>query len=205
MVPPKFTVFQGVSKVFGIIGKYPFSIFLLILVLFTIFTIVFNNKIKSRAPKVIAVLSWIIVAIFMIIKYAGSVKFLNMTLKSGTFSSIYFPNVITYVIMILISIFIFFRAIIKKEPSMVIKIVNAISFGIIGVNFILILREVFKNSITIYDPLTIYKYEGLQALIQTSTLVFCLWMLALLINFLAKFITKKLDTLNEKNKKITKK
>ena len=141
----------------------------------------------------------------MIIKYAGSVKFLNLTLKSGTFSSIYFPNVITYVVMLLISIFIFFRAIVKKEPSMVIKITNAIAFGIIGVNFILILREVFKNSITIYDPLTIYQYEGLQALIQTSTLVFCLWMLVLLINFVSKYVTKKLDVLSVKNKKTTKK
>ena len=204
MVPPKFTIVQGVAKVFGIIGKYPFSIFLILLVLFTIFTIVFNKKIKSRAPKIIAILSWIIVALLMFIKYAASLKFLRMTLKSGTFSSMYFPNVITFIIMLFISAFIFFRAIYKKEKSMVVRIVNAVCFGLIGVNFLLILREVFKNHITIYDPLTIYKYETLQAIIQTSTFVFVLWMIILGIYYLAKIVTKKLDTMSEKNKKVTK-
>lgn len=205
MGPAKLTLVQCISKVIGIIAKYPFSIFLLVLILFTLFTIIFNKKMKTRAPKVISVLSWLIVAGFMIVKYAKSVTFLRQTLKSGTFSSIYFPNVITYIVMLLISLVIFLMAIIRKEKSVTIKIINAVSFGIIWVNFILILRELFKNNITIYDPLTIYKYEGLQVLIQTSTWIFVFWMMALGINYVAKLLTKNLDSLAEKqNKKITK-
>lgn len=199
MVPPKFTLIQCISKVFAMIMKYPFSIFLLILILFTVFTIVTSKKIKSEAPKIITVLSWLLVVIFMAIKYAQSVKFLRLTLKSGTFSSIYFPNVITYLVMIVLSFILFFRSIIKKEKSLILRLINSVSFGIIGVNFILILRELFKNDITIYDPLTIYKYEGLQVLIQTSTWIFIFWLLALFINYLAKTITKKLDALAAKN------
>ena len=200
MVPPKYTLIQCISKVFAMMMKYPFSIFLLILILFTIFTIVTSKKIKSEAPKIITILSWLLVVIFMAIKYAQSVKFLRLTLKSGTFSSIYFPNVITYLVMIVLSFIIFFRSIIKKEKSLILRLINTVSFGIIGVNFILILRELFKNDITIYDPLTIYKYEGLQVLIQTSTWVFVFWMIALLINYIAKITTKKLDALAAKNK-----
>ena len=198
MVPPKYTLIQCISKVFSMMIKYPFSIFLLILILFTIFTIVSSKRINSQAPKIITILSWILVAFFMGIKYIQSVKFLHLTLKSGTFSSIYFPNVITYLVMIVLSFFLFFRSIIKKEKSLILRLINSVAFGVIGVNFILILRELFKNDITIYDPLTIYKYEGLQVLIQTSTWVFIFWLIALLINYVAKITTKKLDALAAK-------
>ena len=200
MVPPKYTLFQSIAKVFGIIGKYPFAIFLLALVIFSIFIIVYDKKLKSKAPKVIAVLSWITVAIFMMFNYADSVTFIRKTLKSSTFSGIYFPNFIIYICMLIASFFIFLRSIFKKEGSTVIRVISGFSFGIIGMNLILILRELFKNNITIYDPVTIYKNESLQVLIQTSSWIFILWMIALLINFLARFATKRLDKLAEKNK-----
>ena len=201
MVPPKYTLFQCIAKVFGIIGKYPFSIFLLALVIFSIFIIVYGKKLKSKAPKIIAVLSWIVVAIFMFVKYAKALTFIKQTMKSKTFTSIYFPNFIIYILMLLFSIYVFFRSIIKKEKSLVIRVINGIGFGVIWVNLILILREIFKNNITIYDPVTIYSHETLQVLIQTSMWVFVFWMLALIINYVSKFATKKLDKLSEKQAK----
>lgn len=200
MGPAKLTLLQCIGKVLNIIKNYPFSVFLLVLIIFTLFTIAFNKKMKTRAPKIVAVLSWLIVAIFMFFKYKDAVTFLKNTFKSGTFSSIYFPNVIVYVLMLIISLIIFLLAIIRKEKSMGIRIINAVSFGIIWVNFILILRELFKNNITIYDPLTIYKYEGLQVLIQTSTWVFVFWMMSLAVNYVSKLLTKNLDALAEKQK-----
>ncbi len=199
MAPPKYTLFECIGKVINVIYKYPFSIFLLGLIVFTLLIIIFNKKIKSEAFKYIAILSWIAVAILMGVKYSMSVKFLEQTLKSKTFTAIYFPNVVTYIFMLLISIYLFFFAMVKKEKSSIIKLINYTCFGLLGVNLILILREVFKNEITIYDPLTIFKYETLQVLIQTSTWIFILWILALLINYLAKKTTNKLDSLAEKN------
>lgn len=199
MVPPKYTLLECIKKVLIASYKYPFSLFLFGLVIFTLLLIIFNKKIKSEAFKYIAILSWIVIAIAMSIKYSMSVKFLQQTLKSKTFTAIYFPNVVTYIFMLLISIYIFFVAIVKKEKSLVIKLINYTCFGVIWVNFILILREVFKHEITIYDPLTIFKYETLQVLIQTSTLIFVLWMIALLINYLSKHVTNRLDSLAKKN------
>ena len=199
MAPPKYTLFECIGKVINVIYKYPFSIFLLGLIVFTLLIIIFNKKIKSEAFKYIAILSWIAVAILMGVKYSMSVKFLEQTLKSKTFTAIYFPNVVTYIFMLLISIYLFFFTMVKKEKSSIIKLINYTCFGLLGVNLILILREVFKNEITIYDPLTIFKYETLQVLIQTSTWIFILWILALLINYLAKKTTNKLDSLAEKN------
>ena len=199
MAPPKYTLFECIGKVINVIYKYPFSVFLLGLIVFTLLIIIFNKKIKSEAFKYIAILSWIAVAILMGVKYSMSVKFLEQTLKSKTFTAIYFPNVVTYIFMLLISIYLFFFTMVKKEKSSIIKLINYTCFGLLGVNLILILREVFKNEITIYDPLTIFKYETLQVLIQTSTWIFILWILALLINYLAKKTTNKLDSLAEKN------
>lgn len=199
MVPPKYTFFQCISKVFDIIIKYPFAFFLLALVIFTVFIVIYNKKIKSMAPKIIAILSWIIVAIFMIVKYFKAAVFLKDTLKSKTFTAIYFPNVITYICILLVSAFIIIRSFIKKESSMVIKVINTVSAGVIGVNFILILREIIKKNITIYDPVTIYQNGNLQVLIQTSTIIFMLWIIALIINYLAKIATKRMDKLAENN------
>lgn len=199
MVPPKYTFFQCISKVFDIIIKYPFAFFLLALVIFTIFIVIYNKKLKSMAPKIIAILSWIIVAIFMIAKYFKAAVFLKDTLKSKTFTAIYFPNVITYICILLVSAFIIIRSVVKKESSMVIKVINTVSAGVIGVNFILILREIIKKNITIYDPVTIYQNGNLQVLIQTSTIIFMLWMIALIINYLAKIATKRMDKLAANN------
>lgn len=199
MAPPKYSLFQCIGKVFGIIAKYPFSIFLLALVAFTIVIVIYGKKIKSSAPKVIVVLSWITIAIATIFKYSQSLEFVKNTLKAKTFTSIYFPNLITYICMLLISFFFFFKGILKKESSILMKAINTFAFTMIGVNFFLILRETFIKNITIYDPVTIYQNENLQSLIQTSTWIFVFWMLALAINVVAHFVTNRLDKLAVKN------
>ena len=47
MAPPKYTLFECIGKVINVIYKYPFSIFLLGLIVFTLLIIIFNKKNKK--------------------------------------------------------------------------------------------------------------------------------------------------------------
>lgn len=159
------------------------SFFLATIIFGTIFVVmlIMNIRKKEKINKKLFILAWLFVIILVFIKYYNTLFTMLDNLVENIFVSIYFPNLATYVAILLITNFIFVASIIKKNISKFIIALNSISFIGINVLFFFIADIVVKENIDIYSKLTIYSNSNLLVLLELSTGLFTLWLIILFV------------------------
>lgn len=187
-----------IGKIFGLITSSGFFISLLIIVILTVAFVVLNSKLKIKLPRIFLAIGYLIVIIFVIIKYGMAFYNIQDSFTNKVFSSFYFPNLITYVSILLISIFVIIIDFVNKEKTMAFKVVSIVSFGTIFTFFVIILDLVKKNEIDVTSAQSIYENTDLMVAIQASTAIFFIWMVIELIDYFSKKLALRLDN-NEKN------
>ena len=113
---------------------------------------------------------------------------------------IFFPNLATYVIIILITNFIFLYNIIKKTSTLS-KITNTIFFTIIMILMFYTLEQIITNNINIYSFEEVYSNDDISVLIQSTTIIFTIWTILIISKLIInKLIQKSIETItNEEN------
>ena len=159
------------------------SFFLATIIFGTIFVVmlIMNIRKKEKINKKLFILAWLFVIILVFIRYYNTLFTMLDNLVENIFVSIYFPNLATYVAILLITNFIFVASIIKKNISKFIIALNSISFIGINVLFFFIADIVVKENIDIYSKLTIYSNSNLLVLLELSTGLFTLWLIILFV------------------------
>ena len=178
-----------------------FFISLFLIVALTIGFTIFNSKVKTKIPKVAGGIGYLLIIVFIIFKYAIAFYNLQDSFTDKLFSSFYFPNLITYVSILLVSIFVIIMDFVSKNKTLVFKIIGVTSFGIILLLLALILDTVIKKEIDVYSAKSIYESNDLMILIQATTAVFFIWMVIELIDYYSRKIAKKLE--NKDSKSVT--
>ena len=192
---------ERISKIFGLVTSSSFFISLLLIVVLTIGFTIFNSKVKTKIPKIAGGIGYLLITIFIIFKYAIAFYNLQDSFTDKLFSSFYFPNLITYVSILLISVFVIIMDFISKNKTLIFKIIGVTSFGIILILLALILDTVIKKEIDVYSAKSIYESNDLMILIQATTAVFFIWMVIELIDYYSRKIAKRLDN-NTKSSQI---
>ncbi|MDO4369468.1 MAG: hypothetical protein Q4C29_02920 [bacterium] len=190
----QYSLLERISKILSIIVSSPFFVSLLIVIVFTIAILAVNRKMKTPGPKYICAFAYIIIMVLVLIKYGKYILSFNDTIIQKLFSAMYFPNIITYICMLFITIFLIVKSFMKKQEPFTLKLGNIFSFSLIWFLFILILEVTKKEKIDIYDVKSIYSNETLMILIQASTYIFFIWIGILLINY----IVNKIDKMSKK-------
>ncbi len=192
---------ERISKIFGLVTSSGFFISLFLIVALTIGFTIFNSKVKTKIPKVAGGIGYLLIIVFIIFKYAIAFYNLQDSFTDKLFSSFYFPNLITYVSILLVSIFVIIMDFVSKNKTLVFKIIGVTSFGIILLLLALILDTVIKKEIDVYSAKSIYESNDLMILIQATTAVFFIWMVIELIDYYSRKIAKKLE--NKDSKSVT--
>ena len=107
---------------------------------------------------------------------------------------IFFPNLATYVIIIIITNFIFLYSIIKKTSNLS-KVINVIFFTVIMVFMLYTLEQIITNNINIYSFEEVYSNDDISVLIQSTTVLFTFWIILII----SKLIINKLIEKSIKN------
>ena len=68
---------QKVFNIFGLATSSIFFISLIIIVILTVILIVFNNKAQSKLPKYFAAVGYLVVVVFVVLKYITAIKDMN--------------------------------------------------------------------------------------------------------------------------------
>ncbi len=190
---------ERIGKIFGLITSSAFFISLFVIVILTVALVIINSKVKIKLPKLFAGIGYLIVIVFIIVKYGMALYNMQDTFTDKVFSSFYFPNLITYISIVLISIFVMVLNILNREKTLVFRTIGIISFGIIIMLFIISLDTVIKNEIDIYSAKSIYENTDLMVTIQTSTAIFFIWMIIELIDYFSKKLAIKVDSKPKSN------
>ena len=186
---------ERLKKLFDIILSSPFFLALLVIVVLTVVILIINHKIKDKLVRIISAVGYACIIVFIFIKYGSSVVSLFDNLVDSVFTTIYFPNLVSYICMMVVALLLLIRTIINNKLSIVVKISNISVFVILMFLLVLTLDIIVSSSVNIYNKVEIYSNETLTVLIQSSTMVFFIWVFLVLANLLVNYIV------NRQNKK----
>lgn len=181
-----FSFSEKLARLKDIILSTPFfSISLIVgIILFIIMIIGIKNN--RKVPKLVFIISWIFVLIFIIVRYNTSLVYVFDRLFGKIVEQIYFPSVTVYTLMLIISNVIFIISYFKKSISSLFKIINTVASMELNFFFILILDTIVKNNIDIYSELTVYSNTKMLILLEFSMFLFLSWMVLLIILLIIK-------------------
>ena len=158
-----------------------------------------NTKIKSKAPRIISVISYILLMLLVLARYGNYVLSINDSIVEKFFKAMYFPNLVVYVAMLIITILLIIINFLTTKYNQITKICNIFCFSIIWFLFVLVLDVAKKESINIYEIEEIYNNSTLMILLQASMAIFCIWLGLLITNFVIRKLSDKLDEGQRKN------
>lgn len=144
---------------------------LLIFILILSFLII-NLKYKNNKVKIfIPFLLLFIVSLAMFL-YGNSILYVLEEIVKGIIYAIYFPNIIFYIITVIISFSIMIYTILSNKLTNKEKIINYLLCGIHLYLFILFITNCLDLNVSLVRPSKIYKHDELYVLVQSCQLVF---------------------------------
>lgn len=144
---------------------------LLIFILILSFLII-NLKYKNNKVKIfIPFLLLFIVSLAMFL-YGSSILYVLEGIVKGIIYAIYFPNIIFYIITVIISFSIMIYTILSNKLTNKEKIINYLLCGIHLYLFILFITNCLDLNVSLVRPSKIYKHDELYVLVQSCQLVF---------------------------------
>ncbi len=194
-----FTLGERLKTIFETIISSSFFITLLVILLFTITILIINAKVKSKAPKIIAISSYILLMILVLARYGGYVLAINDSVVDKFFKAMYFPNLVVYLSMLLISLLLLALNFVDTHYTQMTKLFNIICFSLIWFFFVLVLDSAKSYGINIYEITDIYSNSTMMILLQASMCIFFVWLGILIMNFVVRKLTYKLDNKPKSN------
>lgn len=144
---------------------------LLIFILILSFLII-NLKYKNNKVKIfIPFLLLFIVSLAMFL-YGSSILYVLEEIVKGIIYAIYFPNIIFYIITVIISFSIMIYTILSNKLTNKEKIINYLLCSIHLYLFILFITNCLDLNVSLVRPSKIYKHDELYVLVQSCQLVF---------------------------------
>ncbi len=188
-----YTFLDRIKILFNLIISSPFFLSVVVIFLLTTFVLVLYNRIRNKKLKYVIAFGYLLIAILILIKYGKSIISLSDNLVDQVFSFLYFPNIISYFCMIIITILILITTFVNKNTKFFTKALNIVSFVVILILFVLTLDVIIRYDIDIYTKTEVFRNDTLVVLIQASTFIFALWVFLLFINYIVNIINNRLD------------
>ncbi len=195
----EFSLWERIKVTFNLIFSSPLFLILLVGFALMIFDYFFVSK-KSKRVKITYLIISLIIILLLLQNYFNSLFNIFDIIAKNIVAIIYFPSVLEYVIMLLISLIIILFSIFNKDINKKVKIINLFTFSINIFLFFLILDEIAKKNIDLSNKISIYSNENLMVLFELSMIVFIIWTVGLI---LYKIITKIISK-NQKEEELPK-
>lgn len=183
--------FDRIKYLFDIVFNSSFFIILFIIAIFTLILLIINVKTKNKVVKTITAVIYLAIILLIFVKYGRYLLDFGDTIVDKLFTAIYFPNYISYICMMLISILLLLFVLLNKNRSSFCKYSSVLSFSFLLFLFVLTIESIISNNIDITSKASIYSSDVLVILIQTSTIVFAIWITIFIISIVVDLIDEK--------------
>jgi hypothetical protein len=139
------------KEIANLVSSQSFFITLFVILILTIAVLIINVRVKSKAPRYIAAIVYVGIAILALGRYGHYVLTFNDSIVEKFFKAFYFPNLVVYLSMLLISLLLMLANIIDKRFSLFARIINSAAFFLIWFLFVLLIDTVKKAGLNFYD------------------------------------------------------
>lgn len=190
------SLLERLRAIIELIKSQSFFITLFVILLLTIIVLVVNMRVKSKAPKYAVAIVYTGLAILILARYGHYVLSLNDSIVDKFFRAMYFPNIVVYLSMLILSILFLIVAIINDKFLTYTKISSFLSFFVIWFLFVLTVDSVKKAGLSFYEVSQIYADSTIMILMQASMCVFTLWCGVLLSDIIIRKLSDKMEKNN---------
>ncbi|MBD9098339.1 hypothetical protein EGP98_01870 [bacterium] len=153
------------------------------------------NKKQSRKTYILVYSAFFI---YLAIQYGGSLSTLIDYAVNQVFIGYYFPNIVIYILILLIATIITLVTIFRKNTTRILKILNSVVYGFLVYFLILILSVVNNLKIDVFDLKQLYSSNKVRSLLEISMFLFVIWVLVLIVyRFICKYQEKKREASKE--------
>ena len=192
------SLFEQLAYLVEMIVSSPLTIFLLFIICGFVALLIAEIKSKDKTISKILVYGFLTSTILVAFIYNKSILMLLDSFMDKVFETIFFPNIVTYVLILVFINALLITLLLKNKVKEVYKVSTFIATVQIDFLAILTLNTITKNDINIYSELTLYSDKTLLVLLQFTTEIFVLW---LIIMFMATIIN---NLISMKNKELRK-
>lgn len=164
------------------------NLYLMILVLLVFLTIIFitTNGSNRKQSKKAYILLYLAGFIFIAFQYGGSILTLIDYAINEVFITYYFPNIVIYLIMLIITNAILWKTIFNDKVNFKLKVINSIAFAIIMYLFILAVSSINNLNLDVFNITELYSSNQVRSLLELSMFIFVFWVVVLLIYYLIR-------------------
>ena len=164
------------------------NLYLMILVLLVFLTIIFitTNGSNRKQSKKAYILLYLAGFIFIAFQYGGSILTLIDYAINEVFITYYFPNIVIYLIMLIITNVILWKTIFNDKVNFKLKVINSAAFAIIMYLFILAVSSINNLNLDVFNITELYSSNQVRSLLELSMFIFVFWVVVLLIYYLIR-------------------
>lgn len=163
-----------------------------ILLILTLLILVVCRK-NNKLVKYLLLGIYLAIIISIIILYHQYIISLFDYLVENIVANLLFPNLAIYMGILLIINIIVIVSLLSNKVKYYVKSINIVHFGITQLFLYLIIENVIRNNINVYEKLSIYTNQDLLILIELSMQLFIVWIIVLMI---IKFVDYLIDKSN---------
>ncbi|MDD2505537.1 MAG: hypothetical protein PHF21_04655 [Bacilli bacterium] len=186
----EYTLLDKIKTVYNLIVDSPLFLILLLGIILMILDILFISK-QDKKTKITYTITSLILIIFFMNSYLESLLQIFDTIAKNIVAIIYFPSVLEYILVLLISIIILFVSIINKKIKKIIKHINIFVLIINSFLFFLILDELAITNVDLTNKISIYTNSNLMMLLELSIIIFIIWIVGLILYKTIKTLSPK--------------
>lgn len=186
----EYSLFDKIKTVFNLVTDSPLFLILLLGIILMIVDILYISK-KDKTTKVVYIVISLMLTVFFMYSYIESLSQIFDTIAKNIVAIIYFPTVLEYILMLIISIIMLIISIFSKKITTLIKKVNIFVLITNGFLFFLILDEISKTSVDLTNKISIYTNSNLMMLLELSIIIFVIWIIGLVLYKTIKVLSPK--------------
>ncbi len=168
-----------------IISRNLYLMILAVLVFLTIIFITTNGSNRKQSKKTYIILYLAFFA-FIGIQYGESIVTVLDYAINEIFYTYYFPNIVIYLIMLIVTNIILWKTIFSEKNDKKLKILNSCAFSIIVYLFILGISAINNLNLDIFNITELYSSNQVRSILELSMLIFTFWIVLLVIYHLIK-------------------
>ena len=164
------------------------NLYLMILAVVVVLTIIFitTNGSNRKQSKRTYILLYLAGFIFIALEYGSSFMTLVDYAINEVFITYYFPNIVIYLIMLIITNVVFFKTIFDGKADFKLKVINSTAFAIIMYLFILAISSINNLNLDVFNITELYSSNAVRSLLELSMFIFVFWMVVLIIYHLIR-------------------
>ena len=168
-----------------IISRNLYLMILAVLVFLTIIFITTNGSNRKQSKKTYIILYLAFFA-FIGIQYGESIVTVLDYAINEIFYTYYFPNIVIYLIMLIVTNIILWKTIFSEKNDKKLKILNSCAISIIVYLFILGISAINNLNLDIFNITELYSSNQVRSILELSMLIFTFWIVLLVIYHLIK-------------------